>query len=307
MTNVLNFPKSTLNSDNSNGRESSSDEDEYPLTDKVHERHLQAVTARGITNQIHGYPVNKIRNHLPSHGNELLNESDSNSEDISDLDYDVEVNTDYSSLSHDTDNELHPLYMFRNTACIDEIANDMLNKTDVSVVLLKAFYVNDGNVGKVIKSDPSVVLQKSIDVNEGNVESILANHINAVQQRSQFIDGNAHGVQSSINNDHSDKCDELVMAETQSLIGDSRIAENDDKVSAFTSQVRKNESQLSMTNNAISSSQFLDNKSDKKIVVSQDGSVVLQINKEGSLISDLKTDSVLIDMKKKEHSLIALS
>ena len=49
-----------------------------------------------------------ISNHLLSHGSELLNETDSNRDDISDLEYDVKVNTDYSSLSHDTDNELHP-------------------------------------------------------------------------------------------------------------------------------------------------------------------------------------------------------
>ena len=78
--------------------------------------------------------------------------------------------------------------MFRNTACIDELANDMLNKSDVSVVLPKAVDVNEGNVGNEIKSDPSVVLQKSIDV---NVESIAVNHVNTVQQRYQFIDGNA--------------------------------------------------------------------------------------------------------------------
>ena len=111
--------------DNSTGRESSSDEDKYPLRDEVHARHLMAITARGITDRISGYPVDKISNHLLSHGSQLLNESDSNCDDMSDLEYDVEVNMDYSSLSHDTDNELHPLYMFRNTACIDEIGNDL--------------------------------------------------------------------------------------------------------------------------------------------------------------------------------------
>ena len=249
------------------------------------------------------YPIGKISNHLLSHGSELLNETDSNSDDISDLECDVEVNTDYSSLSHDSDNELHPLHMFRNTAYIDELANDMLNKSDVSVVLPKVVDVNEGNVGNEIKSDPTVVLQKSIDVNEGNVESIS---VNVVQQKSQFIDGNAQGVQSSINNGDSDKCDELVMDEMQSVIGDSRIAENDDKVSALGSEVVKNESELAMTKNAISPSQFPDTKSDKKMALSQDESVVLQSNKEGSLISDLKPDTVLIDIKKKEHILIAL-
>ena len=213
MTNVLHFLKSikTKQSDNPTSRESSSDEDEYPLRDEVHDRYLMGVTAKGITNQICGCPIDKISNHLLSHGGELLNETDSNCDDISDLEYDVKGNMDYSSLSHDTDNELHPLHMFRNIACIDELANDMLNKSDVSVVL-----------------------QKSTDVNEGNVESIS---INAVQKRSQFIDGNAQGVQSSINNGGSDKCDELVMNEMQSVIGDSRIAENDDKVSALVQKV----------------------------------------------------------------------
>ena len=56
VTNVLHFPKSikTKQSDNSTSRESSSDQDEYPLRDEVHDRHLMAITAKGITDQTHG-------------------------------------------------------------------------------------------------------------------------------------------------------------------------------------------------------------------------------------------------------------